>query len=327
MKSTRKLLMATMLLVLSLTAVVASTFAWFSIQTNPQIEEVQIEVTSGQGLRISLDATSNADGTYKTNWSATEFWTAVGLAANAIQLDTVTLDVDATPEFVPGVFNRFTYTSPTGSDPYGFYSYETAFSNKSYTTPDPDAVPTYIEFDVWFEADTDLEVLLSAGNVAGATADTNDGLAANITRIGFNVDGGSFYIYEPNPRATTGYGTGNAAGQFFNAAFLSGNFPELINEVSGATGQILLIENTGTWELPADHLTAYTAADKFDGDTDLTAFPLFNISGYLVEGVPTPANRQKVTVYIWLEGWDGDATDTAKGALIDVFMRFVGQIA
>lgn len=37
MKSTKKLLIATLLLVLALTAVVSSTFAWFTMQTNPEI--------------------------------------------------------------------------------------------------------------------------------------------------------------------------------------------------------------------------------------------------------------------------------------------------
>src|SRR5690554_5401332 len=135
MKSTRKLLMATLLLVLSLTAVVASTFAWFSIQTNPQIETVEIEVTSGQALRISLDANESGVGTYKTNWTPTEFWTAVLRAPNTdrgdLVLDTVTPEVVGTA-FTPGVFNKIVYVlADSEGYNYDYYIFSTAYSTST----------------------------------------------------------------------------------------------------------------------------------------------------------------------------------------------------
>lgn len=315
MKSTRKLFLATMLLVLSLTAVVASTFAWFSIQTNPQIDTVRIEVTSGQALRISLDADSEGVGTYKTNWSVAEFWDAVlGQATGeGFVLDTVTPQVVGTA-FTPGVFNMIEYVLADATD----YAYDHYKFMEAISTAAVEGTPTYIEFDIWFEADTDLSVQLSAGTVNPADAgNETDVLGANITRLGFNVIDGDYFVYDPRPTSVA-YGAGQAANQFFNNAFLLGNFPEMLPTYQDDEDEyypsniVVLVADGSHWQLPADNMTANS------NHTMTLATELFEIEA----GV---AGRQKVTVYIWLEGWDGDATDQAKGALIDVFMRFVGN--
>lgn len=315
MKSTRKLFLATMLLVLSLTAVVASTFAWFSIQTNPQIDTVRIEVTSGQALRISLDADETGVGTYKTNWSVAEFWTAVlGQATGeGFVLDTVTPEVVATA-FTPGAFNMIEYVLAGATD----YAYDHYIFVPAISTAAAEGTATYIEFDIWFEADTDLSVQLSAGTVNPADAGNNtDVLGANITRLGFNVDAGDYFIYDPRP-SSVDYGVGQAANQFFNNAFLLGNFPEMLpayqddQDADYPADIVVLVADGSHWQLPADNITAR------DAHAMTLATELFEIE-------PGIDGRQKVTVYIWLEGWDGDATDAAKGALIDVFMRFVGN--
>lgn len=317
MKSTRKLLMATMLLILSLTAVVASTFAWFSIQTNPQIETVEIQVTSGQALRISLDADGSGVGTYKTNWTPEEFWTAVLGAGStdkgALVLDTVTPKVVGTT-FTPGSFNKIEYVLADS----GGYNYDHYVFAEADSTATAAEEAMYIEFDIWFEADAALDVKLSAASVLPATPlDPVDTLGANITRLGFNVDSGNFWIYDPNPGV--GYGLGQAANQFFNGSFILGNFPEMrpSAQVSGDSNyptNIVVLESEGTdWKLPADNYTA-SASHNYDFVNNV----LFQIAA-------GEAGRKKVTVYIWLEGWDGEATDAAKGAVLDVFLRFVGN--
>lgn len=303
MKSTKKLLIATLLLVLALTAVVSSTFAWFTMQANPEIESIKVNVTAGEGLRMSLNG---EDGTFKSFWSEQEFIDIVTQLAT-VELDSITpkytkdTEVPENSKIEAGKFEIIRYQPPTldVSDPYYYYE-EILEPNKNY-----------LKFDLWFEADREVDVYLQTGRVSTQEEKVD---AINSARFGF-VDTRTLTdmkIYDPR----SGSGSGDFGnGKFFGFDNINGGFKEMLN-----ADHALLKPGTGEGEkLPYE----MTEAERITANNNAT-FDFENKSETILFNIPDNTTRVKVTVYFWIEGWDGDCTDAAKGAIIDIFLRFIG---
>src|SRR5690554_3342201 len=117
MKSLRKLFLATLMLFVALFAVIASTFAWFTIQQNPQVDDFNVDITSGEGLQISLDGGTN----YRLIWNNEDFLATLpgnGDFLDYFQFDPVTPKFnrvtveDETTFTFSGVFEKLTYNNP-----------------------------------------------------------------------------------------------------------------------------------------------------------------------------------------------------------------------
>lgn len=316
MKSTKKLLIATLLLVLALTAVVSSTFAWFTMQANPQIDNIQVQVTAGEGLRMSIQ---DKEGTYKSIWTEEEFWTEVKkiYTIDKLKLDSVTPSVKIekvgetepidTAFFNLNSFQKLQYNTAVG-EAKSYYSYQPAVKNEDY-----------LSFELWFEADRAINVYLENGKVSVNTGTNYSVESARIGFVNYDTTGNiakEFNIF--NPHLNSG-GFGN--GDFFAYDTIQNNFREMA--VTDKGKELLTLAGEGTTESPYYYTLAETLREKLNKDS---TFANPGISGEKVLfSVPDKDTKVKLTVHIWLEGWDGDCIDAAKGSVMDIFLRFVGQ--
>lgn len=341
MKSIRKLVLASMMLIVALFAVVASTFAWFTIQANPQIDEFNVDITSGEGLQISLNNGTN----YQLIWTANEFLDAISGSAGRTQfLSTFRLDT-VTPVFsrdeeglsFGNSFQRIHYNNPPfpweegfDASKNGHYTYESVTPNISNVSGSW-VTGQYLQFDILFRADTALNIF-----VAAAEIDSTNQFAKDSARFGFlshtNTAGvftpnlESFRIFNPNT-ANSSFGSGT----FFTLSNLRSNFRALYQPSSVDSDVIRLIESStpGIYQLAIEDSenpgTFVYDAEYVDHISDITIdyttpTPLFSVPQF----TGSPAQLAKLTVFVWLEGWDGQALDQAKGRTLEIFLRFTG---
>lgn len=347
MKSLRKLFLASLMLFVALFAVIASTFAWFTIQQNPQIDEFNVDITSGEGLSISLN--NGAD--YKLIWSNNEFLATLpsgGNFLNYFELDTVTPRFDRVTEgetttfTFANEFQKLTYNNPPFPWETNFNS--TNLGHYTLTIAEPNIrleSPTwisgkYISFDVFFKAETDLNVYVQAAEVNSDNAN-----AENSARFGFlphtNNEGvhtpdlANFKIFDP--AAIKGDTQVFGEGDFFSRNRLYENFRALMTPTPTETSTDV-IRVVPSLSDPQIYQIAFEDPENpgmFIFDEDYVEFVKSITFDYtnpepliVVPAGDDAASVRKLTVFIWLEGWDGQATDEAKGAILDVFLRFTG---
>lgn len=346
MSSIRKLALATMMLVIAFVAVVASTFAWFTIQQNPQVDEFNVDITSGEGLQISL----NNGAAYRLIWETSDFLNIISGSATVTEfqetfrLDTVTPAITRTEEGIvfANAFQKIQYHNPPFPWEVGFdasknghYTY-TAVEENMKNVGGEWISGKYLRFDILFRAETELDIYVAAAEIKSS----ND-FAKNSARFGFlpyQNDAGvhtalpeMFRIFNPNVVAGQGFGEGT----FFTFNNLRYNFRALYDPSHIDEDVVRLIDaGSGVYQLalpilpeePEDPITYVYDEDYIDFINSITfdytsTTPLFTVPQFST----TDSNTiRKLTVYIWLEGWDGQALDQAKGANLDVFLRFTG---
>lgn len=84
-KLSRKLLLSIVTVALALVTLGATTFAWFTLSTRAEVQEFEVDVTSGAGIEISADGES-----YSNFIKAEDIYAAINEAGSSIVLDHVT---------------------------------------------------------------------------------------------------------------------------------------------------------------------------------------------------------------------------------------------
>jgi len=270
----RKLVFSGMMLVFALVAVVASTYAWLTMQAEADVTEMDLNVTSGADLQISADGET--------------FGYNIEIPAVGGLLNTVTYDTELG-------FQKIVLNNDTKQ-----YEYASA---DVFKPGDEAGKEGYLEYDLFLRADEALAVGLDVsldGNlvIPGDTASEADLAAVKAVRIGFLI-GEEFIIYEPYQDANSTFGTG----EFFNPTS-STPFGAFAN---------FLEKGTEAWTFTTDAAVNEYATANDTVNVNEGILPLTNLL----------ANEaQQITVRIWLEGWDGDATNVAQGANFSTYLKF-----
>lgn len=309
MKNLKKLILSGILLVVALVAAVSSTLAWFTMQQDASVNDMELGAASeGLDLQISTD---------NTNWG----YVVTVASPNGALLKPTTFDASDT------TFKELAFdTDATNEDKNKFEYVDTTPIIPGATTGEG-----YLTFDLYFKSSNE--------NIKNLYLNITDSLLStelenktilNTVRMMFIVqedetssdltayNSGNTLIYEPNYEETSTYGNGayflQANNYIAYNAFTHTNFLFLNSEV--------------------DENGYYTLNDTFFADRKYTAKNKDNAitindaeGGLLITNTMVANTVLKVKVCIWLEGWDGDTNNTVSLAEFAAKLKFTATDA
>lgn len=274
MKSSKKLIIASLMLVFAFVAVVSSTFAWFTMQQQADVEEITLNVAAaGKDLQIS---TTGDEGSYGYT---------ITLGSITGKLTPVTFDA-----------SDDTFKALVFANPDKYLVYENAIAVKP-----GDALTNegFFEYDLWFKSSESIPVNLDLLTSA-TTSDNTSALGALrfmfVEVNGTTEDALTRKIWEP----TLGSGS-FGKGDFYNPANNYIAYNAFTNNTPETNDDFLKVYDSGVghYELNDTYFTGriYTPNTSTGNKFNVTT---------LTGGV-----AKHIRVRIWLEGWDGDANNTA----------------
>lgn len=301
-KATKKLLISAAVLVVALSLAATSTFAWFTMNNEPEVDGFDVNVTANDGVYISTianseDDTVGADGTFKSYVTSDEVIDAIMENSDFVSgSDLKNLTAATTAD--GNVFedeNGYSmgdaeYTSEDTTH-YTFRLY--FYSNNAYRlklNTNDSAVSSnhsanYLPVPAWMEINEN-DYPHSDLSTPIATGEDIDADAKDAVRLAFD-DGSDTNIWDPNP--DTGF-TDNTEGNLAN---------DYRDHVYGTTTTVeSIVANTVD---SSEVLLTLTGAD----DT--------GYNGYL-------------DISLWIEGWDANCFNTILDDEITTALKFAGEV-
>ncbi|MEA4822002.1 MAG: hypothetical protein VB122_07265 [Erysipelotrichales bacterium] len=307
----KKILTAATTLVFAAVAVAGSTYAWFTLNQTATVEQLDVKVTAGDGLYVSLtgDEGTFSDSIDPSSLLAGFKFIPVTTSDGEIFVDRKGEDVGAA-NGEGGYVSFDVYLRSKSELPIYLSSASVTSATSSLTLN----VPVSEQTGAWAAG----EVTYTGGDPAETTTLTTR--ASNATR--FSVLGGTtdkvFDLVDVDgfgERVAPTSSTGNPVadwtwGTGYNRAF------EYLKRVSpnDLTGATFAAE-------PADIVTT------IPGEAIVT---LETVGGAIFAGktwLDADWYASKLTVNIWLEGWDADCFDVLFNDTVTINMEFKGQIA
>jgi len=308
MKNLKKLILSGILLVVALVAAVSSTLAWFTMQQDASVNDMELGAASeGLDLQISTD---------NTNWG----YVVTVASPNGALLKPTTFDKSGT------AFKELAFdTDATNEDKNKFKYVDTTAIEPGATTGEG-----YLTFDLYFKSsneniknlylnitesllNTDLENKTILSTVRMMFIVQEDTSSSSLTAY----DSTNTLIYEPNYEETSTYGNG--------AYFLQANNYIAANAFTHTSYKFLNDELTSGYYTLNDTFFAdrkYTTKNDNDATTIDT-----DEKGLLITNTMEANTVLKVKVCIWLEGWDGDTNNTVSLANFVAKLKFTATEA
>ena len=321
-KLSRKLLLSIVTVALALVTLGATTFAWFTLSTRAEVQEFEVEVTSGAGIEISADGKS-----YSNYIKKDDIYAAIDRAGSSKVLDHVT-----SPDGI-----KFTTIGFNESD-----------GKVHFNNP---AASGWTEFKLWFRSpENGVEVYMlhnttvtSTGinwvadadfnlkaNLPMKVGDTYKLYGANAVRISTtentvtppNPDSGSDFSYADGKSANVfelGFEDDQKLGTTIQTEYGSVAYYNTKNSNNPITPTVndKLPTVYGYNNLPElEDLNTSDITDAHVPVATLTAAS--NISG-------TTLYYGQITVRIWLEGWDPDMFNAIMADKIRIHLFFGGH--
>ncbi|MFA5449017.1 MAG: hypothetical protein WC292_01065 [Clostridia bacterium] len=321
-KVTKKLAISIMILMVAASLAITSTYAWFTMNDTPEVAGFDLEVTSVDGLYISLvpvsgeygvDATG-ANGTFKSYLTNEEIMDELLRQFEVDETETLKRLTHGTSVNEKPAFTIEPHASVVGvrDNETAFYSFRIYFrSNNQYEVSLKLATETGEDANLMSSVTTQTASTLPkvqywTGNELGGTVgDDIEAEAANAVRIAFgnSATAAGMKIWDPN--AGEGFGDDYVAadpdadpdpidGVYENAAFMYYN------------------------HVNVDKLT-YTAPATAVVDAD-------EVLVTLEETGSTGVYEGFLDVVIWLEGWDGNALNSVLGDIFTTRLVFKGDL-
>ena len=309
------------ILVLLLIAIllIASTYAWFTANTNVEVSTLNVNVGAANGLQISADGTNWK--TVLTNDDIDPENLATTYAGNKNQIPTVMEPVSTVGEMnTDGTMKMFSgkvTSSNTG---------ELQLVSEALTDAKGkgDTAGKYITFDVFLKVDEDSMLSLTKdSNATVKKGDTSKGLEY-ATRTAFCVLGNTTagagldqiqtlntnaasHIWEPNYDSHTAAGVANAKDNYgiTTTAPTATDAVEYYGIKSAIETAVPLASKDTTYftKVTPEYQTKTTV------EKDVELFQL-------------KAGITKVRIYMWVEGQDVDCENTASGSNIAFDVKF-----
>ena len=307
MKNLKKLFVAAVMLVVALTAVVSSTYAWFTMQNQVDVNQIELNVGSaGKDLQIS---TTGVEGT----WGYEVTLGTIDGILTPVTYDIKTGEVG---------FKQLALDSTTNS--YFVYKNATAFTAGT-TAPTGSA---YLTYDLYFRSSQELSLKLDVDKSIFAEKvelDPEDIKILGAIRLMVTV-GSTNYIWEPFTTIVAGQNSGTyGTGDYYNAANSWIALDAFLGDPGVATDDMLAL-NGSTYELKQ------APGQFFDGRIYTPATPATvsnpaSGAAYhaITLGTLTADTPQKITITIWIEGWDGDANNDAALSAFTSYLMFKGE--
>lgn len=320
-KKSKKIFIAILMILFTGVILTASTYAWFTANKTVTVSEIDVNVTTSQGLQISADAVK-----WKTVISNDDI-TGVTYDGSTNQLPGQTASIKPTStvgeiDTATGFMKMF--VGDVTSDATGNYilTATQSIETKSTTTGD------FVVFDLFFQTNAAATVYLTSNSTVGSVG-TATGIQ-NASRVGFVVQG--------HAAAGTDAAT-------IRALKSDGTVPAVIwepnNDVhtAAAVKHAFDVYEISTQQAGAPKL-AYKGVKKDisktaniplnSAETEYFADVTPNIST-TVAGIPKEkyervfdleAGVTKVRIYMWVEGQDVDCEDNASGGSVAYNLQF-----
>ena len=326
-KKSKKIFIAILMILFTGVILTASTYAWFTANKTVTVSEIDVNVTTSEGLQISTDAS-----TWKTVISNDDI-TGVTYPGNTNQLPKETATIKPTSTIgeidgTTGFMKMFVGTVESNDAGNYILTATKSLETKSTTTGD------FVVFDLFFQTNAAATIYLTSSSSVKASK-TATGIQ-NAARVGFVVQGhaaagtdadtiralkndgtGSVkaIIWEPNNDVHTAAAVKHAF-DVYKINTQQEGAPKLAYK--GVKANINKAAN-----IPLNPDDASGAADYF---ADVTP----NIST-TADGIPTGKYERvfdlesgvtKVRIYMWVEGQDVDCEDNASGGAVAYNLQF-----
>ena len=320
-KKSKKIFIAILMILFTGVILTASTYAWFTANKTVTVSEIDVNVTTSQGLQISADAVK-----WKTVISNDDI-TGVTYDGSTNQLPGQTASIKPTStvgeiDTATGFMKMF--VGDVTSDATGNYilTATQSIETKSTTTGD------FVVFDLFFQTNAAATVYLTSNSTVGSVG-TATGIQ-NASRVGFVVQGHAAagtdaatiralksdgtvpaVIWEPNNDVHTAAAVKHAA-DVYQISTQQAGAPKLAYK--GVKKDI-----SKTANIPLN-----------SAETEYFADVTPNIST-TVAGIPKEkyervfdleAGVTKVRIYMWVEGQDVDCEDNASGGSVAYNLQF-----
>ena len=318
-KRRRQLFLALIMILLLLSTLGAATYAWFTANRTVTVEQIDVNVSTSQGLQISTDASNwksivTNDDIKNANWSGCVNQLPEGTGNTIVPVSTI-----GTVETSTGFMEM--YRGTVEADRATGLNLLTAVRSTETrgTTGD------FVVFDLFFQSSQAQTVYLtSESNVIASGTDKG---IQNAARVAFIKEGSvaygaaataaqalkgeeSKFIWEPNYDVHTASGVANA-----------------LNVYGINVGQ------TGGSKLAYKGVKAPIAkANNIELDSDdSNYFADVTTVGSVAAGIPTTSyinafqvaeGITKVRIYMWIEGQDVDCEDHASGSALSYNLQF-----
>lgn len=322
-KKSKKIFIAILMILFTGVILTASTYAWFTANKTVTVSEIDVNVTTSEGLQISTDASA-----WKTVISNDDI-TTVTYPGNTNQLPKETATIKPTSTIgeidgATGFMKMFVGTVESNDSGNYILTAEQSVETKSTTTGD------FVVFDLFFQTNAAATVYLTSSSSVIASK-TATGIQ-NAARVGFVVQGHAAAGTDATTiRALKNDGTGSVPAIIWE--------PNNDVHTAAAVKHAADVYQISTQQAGAPKL-AYKGVKKDisktaniplnSAETEYFADVTPNIST-TVTGIPTTkyervfdleAGVTKVRIYMWVEGQDVDCEDNASGGAVAYNLQF-----
>lgn len=338
-KVTRKLLLSLFSVVLTVVALGATTFAWFTITNVASVQAFDADFKANQGIEIALgdmDTGGFDDLDWVTNLTADAIYayiasTHLSVGQTGFEFDHVTSINGRDFNKITPTSGGFTFTSVSRNGagyieiPLHFRSDTAEGINLSALDFQSPLISWRVDVPFYSGYDTELNpVQRVTGSSINAYA--HDAIRMSYTQHNLTWNGTSFdeafstVVYEKPASETNmvlGGGTLDLTGTLLG---LNGE-PGAMNYFYAKNN--ILPEGTATVTVPATEQIL-----AVEGKDVLTMLQYKDAEGELLyAGFDPGANYYgKVTLRIWVEGWDANAYNSILGSRLTVSMSFTGRL-
>ncbi|MFA7157414.1 MAG: hypothetical protein WC123_06980 [Bacilli bacterium] len=309
----KKILTAATTLVFAAVAVAGSTYAWFTLNQTATVEQLDVNVTAGDGLYVSL---TGDEGTFSDS-------------------------IDPS-----SLLEGFKFIPVTTSDGESFVD------RKGEAVGAANDDGGYVSFDVYLRSKSPLTIYLSSASVTSVASSLTLNVPSDEQTGAWDPLTGIVYDESGDTTLTT---SASNATRFSVLGGTPNKIFDLADDVNGFGERVAPTNSTGdpvddwTWDTGYNRAFEYLkrvspndlTGATFDAGTPtpVTALPPAGPGEFIVTltavGDTFESNTwldadwyaSKLTVNIWLEGWDADCFDVLFKDTVTINMEFKGQIA
>jgi len=317
-KLTQKLVLSVITMALVVVALGTSTFAWFTLSNTATVQAFDAQVTSGEGIEISLgDFTNEGGGSYSTTASANSTWYTT-LSSSAIN--------DRLAVMYDSLLNPIKLIDVTSSN-------GTSLKSRDGLTTYTSLSGSYVQFDIFFRSSETKTInwssVLLGGTTSGWVVDVPF-TPANDNAASLEVTSGTLLTAS---RTAARVSIAPVIGTTTSTVVYE--MPEILNadpvaNLTNSNAAPALSYATGAefgaasyWLEKGNSAISTTGVTLVGTTTDLgTGQELLTLVDAATAGLPAGYFYGKVTVRVWLEGWDADAYDTIFSRDLSVSLGF-----
>ena len=324
-KKSKKIFIAILMILFTGVILTASTYAWFTANKTVTVSEIDVNVTTSEGLQISADAVN-----WKTVISNNDI-TGVTYEGSTNQLPGQTASIKPTStvgeiDTATGFMKMFV-GDVTSNDAGNYILTATqSIETKSTTTGD------FVVFDLFFQTNAAATIYLTSNSTVGSVGAATG--IQNASRVGFVVQGHAAagtdaatiralksdgtvpaVIWEPNNDVHTAAAVKHAADVY-----------QISTQQTGASQLAykgVKKDISKTANIPLNPDDASGAAEYFADVRPNISTTAAGILRTKYERVfDLEAGVTKVRIYMWVEGQDVDCEDNASGGSVAYNLQF-----